>query len=44
MTNFVDFELDPDCKTFHKLGTGLELDWVNGKEQRNFCHQKSVFY
>jgi len=29
-------------KNFMNLGSGPDLDWVNGKEQRDFCHWKAV--
>ena len=32
MTNFVEFELDPDCKTFHKVWPGPALDWFMEKK------------
>jgi len=32
------------AKCFKYLGSGPDLDWVNGKELRNFCHQKDVFF
>jgi len=36
IANFVKFGLDPDCKSLQNLGTGPDLDWVNGKEMRIF--------
>jgi len=31
IANFVKFGLDPDCKSLRNVGTGPDLDWVNGK-------------
>jgi len=35
--------LDPACKSLQKLGTGPDLDWVNGKEMQDFCCEKAAF-
>jgi len=31
---FVEFELDPDCKSLQNFGSRPDLDWVNGKEMQ----------
>jgi len=37
IANFVEFVLDPECKALKNLGSGQDLDWVNGKEMGHFC-------
>ena len=32
IATFVEFGLDSDCKSFQNLGTGPDLDRVNGKK------------
>jgi len=44
IANFVEFGLDPDCKTLQNLGSGPDLDLVNGKEMRHFCCEKAAFF
>jgi len=36
--------LDPDCKSLQNLGPGPNLDWVNAKEMRHFCCEKTAFF
>jgi len=36
IANFVEFGLDPDCKSLRNLGTGPDLDWAYGKGMRHF--------
>ena len=43
IANFVEFRLDPDCKSLRKLGTGPDLDWVNGKDMRHFFVKRQHF-
>jgi len=42
--NFVEFGLDPDCKSLQNLGPGPDLDRVNGKKMRHFCCEKAAFF
>ena len=43
--NFVEFGLEPDCKSFQNLGTGPDLDFrVDGKEIQHFCCEKAAFF
>jgi len=44
IANFVEFGLNPDNKTLQNLGSGLDSDWVNGKEMRHFCCEKVAFF
>jgi len=37
----VDWIRSANC--FINLGSGPDLDWVNGKELRNICYQKAIF-
>jgi len=41
--NFIEFGLDPDCKSLEKLGPVSDLDWVIRKELRHFCCEKAAF-
>ena len=43
IANFVEFGLDPGCKSFQNLGSGPDLDWVNGKEMRHFVVKRLHF-
>jgi len=43
IANFVEFGLDPDCKSLQNLKPRPDLDWVNGKELRHFCCKKAAF-
>ena len=43
VTNFAEFGLDPYLKLPQNLGLGPDLDWVNGKELRDFCGWKALF-
>ena len=38
IANYVTFGLDPDCKSLQNLGSGQDLDWVNGNEMRHFSN------
>jgi len=42
--NFVEFGLDPVCKSLEKLGPGPDLHRVIGKEMRHFCCEKAAFF
>jgi len=44
IANFVEFGLDLYCKSLRHLGTGPDLEWVNGKEMRHFCCGKAAFF
>jgi len=44
ISNFVEFGLDPDFKSLPNLGCGPDLDWVNGKEMRHFCCEKTGYF
>jgi len=41
--NFVEFGLDPDCKSLQNFVSGPGLDWVNGKGMLHFCCDKAAF-
>ena len=43
IANCVDFWLDVECKSFQNLGSGPDLDWVNGKEMRHFVVKRLHF-
>jgi len=43
IANFVEFWLDPVCKTLQNLGSKPDLDLVNGKEMRHFRCEKAAF-
>jgi len=43
IANFVEFGLDPRCKSLQNLRSGPDLDWVNGKETLHFCCEKNNF-
>jgi len=42
--NFVEFGLDPGCKTLQNLESGPDLDFVNGKKCPSFCFEKAAFF
>jgi len=44
IAKFVEFGLDPDCKTIPNLGWVPDLDVVNGAEMRRFCCEKAAFF
>jgi len=44
IANFVEFGSDPGCKSLQNVGSGLDLDWVNGKEMQHFCCEKATFF
>jgi len=44
IANFVEFGLDPDCRTLQNLGSGPDLDLVNGKEMRHFSCEKAALF
>ena len=44
IANFVTFRLDSDRESFQSLGTGPDLDRVNGKGMRHFCCEIAVFF
>jgi len=44
IANFVEFGLDPGCKSLQNLGSGSDLDWVNGKEMQHFYCEKAAFF
>jgi len=44
IANFVEFGLDPECKALQNLGSGQDLDWVDGKEMGHFCCEKTAFF
>ena len=49
IVNFVEFGLDPDCKSLENLGTRPDLDRVKGKGMRkkgmrHFCGEKSCVF
>jgi len=44
IANFVEFGLDPNCKSLQNLGSGADLVCVNGKEMRHFCCEKATFF
>ena len=44
IANFVEFGLDPDCKSLQKLGFEPDLVWIIGKEMRHFRCEKAAFF
>jgi len=36
--------MGPDCKTLQNLGSGPDLNLVNGKEMWHFCCEKATFF
>jgi len=44
IANFVEFGLDPGYKPLQNLGSGPDLDWVNGKEMGHFCFENAAFF
>jgi len=44
IANFVEFGLDPECKSFQNLGSESDFDLVNGKEMWHFCCEKATFF
>jgi len=44
MTNYVVFGLEPDYKSLQNLGSGPDLDWINGKEMGHFCCENAAFF